>query len=68
MTLDLMRRVQLCRHCRHIQDAGYACERCGQGTMRIHKQMAQALKITADHEEMTRHGVALPDMRAPRAQ
>jgi len=68
MTLDLDRRVQLCPHCYHQQGKGYLCDRCGKGTIRIHKQMAQALKITAAHEELLRHGVALPDMRPPRAE
>jgi hypothetical protein len=68
MTLDLDHRVQLCPHCFHQQSKGYLCERCGRGTMRCHPQTAMALKITAEYEKRMRHGVALPDMRAPRAQ
>mgnify|MGYP006299998427 CR=1 FL=1 len=63
MTIDLSNRVQLCPYCRHTQARGYRCECCGEGTMRIHKQMAQALKIAAAHdEELRQNGVAVQDL------
>jgi len=68
MTLDLDNRIQLCPHCFHTQARGYHCERCGLGTMRASRQMAQVLKITAAHEEINRHGVAVPGMSVHRAQ
>ena len=63
MTIDLSNRVQLCPFCRNTQSRGYRCDRCGAGTMRVNRQMAQALKIAAAHdEELRQHGVAVQDL------